>query len=178
MFRYLKKLSFHRSIWFAFLLSACILEGIALYFQHAMGLKPCVMCIYQRLALLAILFAGFIGFLTPKWGFFRWSALGLALYGSIKGLHLAITHTNYQLNPAPWNQCSPFVEFPQTLPLNQWFPSIFEATGDCSKIDWQFLGLSMSQWLIVIFSIYLLITTLLILSQFSRGYHKERSLFH
>lgn len=178
MFGYLKRLSFHRSIWFAFFLSACILEGIALYFQLVMGLKPCVMCIYQRLALLAILFAGFVGFLAPQWAFFRWLALGLALYGSIKGLNLAITHTNYQLNPAPWNQCSPFVEFPQTLPLNQWFPTLFEATGDCSKIAWQLLGLSMSQWLISIFSFYLLITALLILSQFSRGYNKERSLFH
>lgn len=178
MFGSLKKHSFHRGLWLMLFFSALTLEGIALYFQHGMGLQPCVMCIYQRLALLAILGAGLIGLIAPQWAVFRWSALALALYGAIKGLMLAIKHTDYQLNPAPWNQCSPFVEFPQTLPLNKWLPSIFEAGGDCGKIAWQFLGLTMSQWMIAIFAFYLVATVLLILSQFSRGYHKERSLFH
>ncbi|MCT8555254.1 disulfide bond formation protein DsbB [Glaesserella parasuis] len=168
MLTYFKELSISRSAWLLLTASCTALEAAALYFQHGMGLNPCVMCIYERLALLAILIAGIIGFLAPRKTLVRWLALLLGLFGSIKGLSLAIKHTDYQLNPAPWNQCSPFVDFPETLPLNKWFPDLFEATGkgDCGKVVWQFLDLSMPQWLIVVFSIYIVVFAVIIISQF------------
>lgn len=177
MFSYLKILSTQRRGWFLLFLSALALESTALYFQHGMGLNPCVMCIYERVALLGILAAGLLGMVKPSTAIVRLFALALGLFSAAKGLGLAITHTDYQLNPAPWNQCSPFVEFPSTLPLNQWLPSVFEATGDCSKISWQFLGWSMPQWLIGIFAFYLVLLVLIGLSQFSRG-KEYKKLFH
>lgn len=178
MLSFFKKLSLSRSAWLLLTLSCAALEGTALYFQHGMGLQPCVMCIYERLALFTVLFAGVVGMLSPTHLLIRWSALGLGLFGAVKGLMLAIKHTDYQLNPAPWNTCSPFLDFPQTLPLDQWFPAIFAAGGDCGKISWEFLGLIMPQWLIVIFSVYLVIFLLLTVSQFKRTTHHYRSLFH
>lgn len=179
MLQYFKQLSVSRSAWFLIILSATLLEGVALYFQHGMGLAPCVMCIYERVALFVILFAGIIGFIAPSIALIRWLALLLGTYSAAKGLMLAIKHTDYQLNPAPWNQCSPFVDFPPTLPLNEWFPQIFAPSGDCSKISWAFLGLSMAQWLIVIFAIYLLIFGIVIISQFKKHRTQgRRSIFH
>lgn len=178
MFSYLKALSTHRTAWLLLVLSCAALEATALYFQHGMGLAPCVMCIYERVALFGILLAGLLGFAAPKFAIFRWSALLLGVFSAAKGLQLAIKHTDYQLHPAPWNQCSPFVEFPQTLPLDVWFPAIFAPSGDCSKISWQFLGLSMPQWLIAIFAAYLLVLLLVTLSQFKRSRsHNRRNLF-
>ena len=167
-----------RGAWLLLTASCSALETTALYFQHGMGLNPCVMCIYERLALFAILFAGMIGVIAPRNFLICWLALAVGLFGSIKGLLLAIKHTDYQINPAPWNQCSPFLDFPQTLPLNKWFPYLFEATGDCSKITWQFWGLSMPQWLIAIFAVYVTIFVLITLSQFKRSRQSNRSLFH
>lgn len=175
MLTFFKQLSLSRSAWLLFSFSCFALEGVALYFQHGMGLQPCVMCIYERLALLAILFAGLIGAIAPRFWLTRWAAFLLGLFSAIKGLSLAIKHTDYQLHPAPWNTCSPFLDFPATLPLDQWFPSIFAASGDCGKISWQFLGLIMPQWLIVIFAIYLGILSLFIISQFKRI--KPRNLY-
>lgn len=179
MFNYFKALSLSRGAWLLLTASCAALEATALYFQHGMGLNPCVMCIYERLALFAILVAGVIGTLAPRNAFVRWIALLIGLLGSIKGLSLALKHTDYQLNPSPWNQCSPFVEFPETLPLNKWFPNIFEATagGDCAKIVWKFLDLSMPQWLIAVFAVYLAIFVLIILSQFKRNPKTNRNLF-
>ncbi|OOH92385.1 disulfide bond formation protein B [Pasteurellaceae bacterium 15-036681] len=178
MFSYFKELSLSRGAW-ALLTTSCLgLELTALYFQHGMGLNPCVMCIYERLALFAILVAGVIGFLAPKVTIIRWLAIALGLYGSVKGLTLAIKHTDYQMNPAPWNTCSPFVEFPETLPLNKWFPNLFEATStDCSKIVWDLWGLSMPQWLIAVFAVYAVIMVLVALSQLKRSRPQSRSLF-
>lgn len=177
MFAYFKDLSLSRKAWLLVAVSCSALEATALYFQHGMGLNPCVMCIYERLALFAVLAAGILGLIAPRATLIRWAALALGLYGSIKGLLLALKHTNYQLNPAPWNQCSPFVDFPETLPLNKWFPYLFEATGDCSKISWQFWGLSMPQWLIAIFAVYLIVFALVTLSQLKRT-RRQRDLFH
>lgn len=178
MLNYLKALSLKRTTWLLCLTSCAALEGAALYFQHGMGLQPCVMCIYERLALLAILFAGIIGIVAPRFFLFRWLALALGLLGAIKGLSLAIKHTDYQLNPAPWNTCSPFLDFPPTLPLDQWFPNLFAAGGDCGKISWEFLGLVMPQWLIIVFAIYTIILILLTLAQFKRTPSLKRDLFH
>ncbi|MDH2925311.1 thiol:disulfide interchange protein DsbB [Nicoletella semolina] len=178
MFRYFKTLSLQRKSWVIFAFSAIALEAAALYFQHGMGLKPCVMCIYERLALFAIVFSGLLGIIAPRTALIRWLALLLGVFGAIKGLLLAIKHTDYQLNPAPWNQCSPFVDFPETLPLNQWLPAIFEAGGDCSQITWSFLSLTMPQWLIIIFAFYTLLLILVIFSQFIPIQKRKRGLFH
>ncbi|QGM81227.1 disulfide bond formation protein DsbB [Otariodibacter oris] len=168
MFSYLKRLSIRRGAWALLFASSLILELTALYFQHGMGLDPCVMCIYERVALLGVLISSLIAIIAPKFATLRWIALAIGLFSATKGLLLAIQHTDYQLNPAPWNQCSPFVEFPETLPLDKWFPAIFEPNGDCSAINWQLFGLSMPQWLIVVFSIYLIILILVTISQFKK----------
>lgn len=176
MLTFFKNFSLSRSAWLFIAFTCAALEGAALYFQHGMGLQPCVMCIYQRLALLAVLFAALIGALVPKFWLTRWLALLLGIGGAVKGLTLAIKHTDYQLNPAPWNTCSPFLDFPPTLPLDKWFPNLFAAGGDCGKISWEFLGLVMPQWLIIVFALYLVLFGFLVLGQFKRL--PKRALFH
>jgi disulfide bond formation protein DsbB len=43
---------------------------------------------------------------------------------------------------------------------------VFEASGDCSKVVWQWLGWSMPQWLVGIFSAMLVIWGLVVIAQF------------
>ena len=47
-------------------LTAFALEMVALWFQHVMGLKPCVLCIYERCALFGIMGAGLVGAIAPN----------------------------------------------------------------------------------------------------------------
>ena len=47
-------------------ISAFALESTALYFQYGMGLQPCVLCVYERLAMVGLFIAGFIGALAPS----------------------------------------------------------------------------------------------------------------
>ncbi|GJH41918.1 disulfide bond formation protein DsbB [Pasteurella canis] len=178
MLSFFKTLSTKRSGWFLLLFSALVLEGIALYFQHGMGLQPCVMCIYERVAILGIAFAGLFGLLYPNSMILRLIALILGLGSAIKGLMISLTHLDFQLYLAPWKQCSAFAEFPETLPLDKWFPYLFQPYGSCSEISWQFLGFSMVQWLVVIFSFYTLLLALLFISQIKRLKPKQRMLFH
>ncbi len=145
---------------------ALMLECAALYFQHVMKLQPCVMCIYERIALLGIIAAGLIGAIAPQNGLLRWLAIIVWIYSAWRGLDLAWEHTMLQLYPSPFASCDFFVNFPEWLPLNQWVPAVFEATGDCSVKQWVFLGWDMPQWLISVFAVYLLMAIIVTLSQF------------
>lgn len=177
MLAYFKDLSCRRTGWFLLLLSALLLELCALYFQYGMNLKPCVMCIYERVALFGIAFAGLFGLIAPQFVLFRLIALLIGFGSAIKGLLLALKHVDYQLNPAPWNQCSFFPEFPETLPLDKWMPALFQPTGVCTDKTWEFLSFSMAQWIVVVFALYILVLALVLISQFVKGRRRQKRIF-
>ncbi len=136
----------------------------ALSFQHIMDLAPCVMCIYERVAMIAIGLAAMVGAISPQNAVIRWTGLitwGAAAY---KGLMLAIEHVDYQTNI--FATCEP-LRFPEWAPLNKWIPWYFEAPGNCSEIVWQFLTLSMPQWLVIIFAGNLVALAVIIIAQFA-----------
>ncbi|HHX8681526.1 disulfide bond formation protein DsbB [Vibrio diabolicus] len=162
----LNQFSKGRLSWLLLLLFVVFFEACALYFQHVMMLAPCVMCIYERVAMMGVGVAAIVGLMAPNNPVFRW--LGLISWGlsSYKGLLLAQQHVDYQFNPSPFATCDLFVTFPSWAPLNQWVPWMFEAYGDCSKIVWQFLDLSMPQWLVVIFAGNLIALALIVIAQF------------
>ena len=58
MLRYLNQCSRGRGAWLLMALTAFALEMVALWFQHVMLLKPCVLCIYERCALFGIMGPG------------------------------------------------------------------------------------------------------------------------
>jgi disulfide bond formation protein DsbB len=140
------------------------------------------MCIYERVAMLAILIAGLLGMLAPRFLLVRLVAIALWIFGALKGLEIARRHTGYQLDPKPWDQCPLFPEFPPTLPLDQWFPNIFAAGGSCKDITWQMLNWTMPQWLTLAFGTFLAFGIVVLLSQFKRTGRKaslrNRNLFH
>ncbi|KGJ95788.1 disulfide bond formation protein DsbB [Thalassotalea sp. ND16A] len=141
--------------WWLLAGSALGLELCALFFQYGMGLEPCIMCIYQRVAIIAIIIAGVIGAVGNKSQIVRLAAFVLWAVGAIWGLLIAIEHVDMQANAGSLFYSCDFVpNFPSWLPLHQWLPAIFEATGDCGEISWSFIGYSMPQWMIVVYAVY------------------------
>ncbi|SHO58858.1 disulfide bond formation protein DsbB [Vibrio quintilis] len=161
----LNQFSQRRVSWLVLFLSVIFFELCALFFQHGLKLAPCVMCIYERIAMLGIAGAALIGLIAPGNIFFR--GIGLLGWGytAFRGFTLANQHVEYQLHPSPFATCDAFVQLPHWAPLNQWMPWMFKAYGDCSEISWQFLNLSMPQWLVIIFAANILIAVIFILSQ-------------
>ncbi|ELP5728568.1 disulfide bond formation protein DsbB [Vibrio vulnificus] len=169
LFASLNQFSKNRISWLLLLLFVVFFEGAALFFQHVMMLSPCVMCIYERVAMLGVGGAALIGLIAPNSPLVRW--LGLAAWGAsaYKGLALSLQHVDYQFNPSPFATCDLFVTFPDWAPLNQWAPWMFEAYGDCSKIVWQFMTLSMPQWLVIIFAGNLVALAFIVIAQFFKS---------
>ncbi len=169
MIQFIRRITQHRAAWGILFGTTLFLELCALIFQHIMGLQPCVMCIYQRIAIIGIMGGALIGFMNPRNFALRWSGLVLWCYSAIEGLQLALRHTDIQLNPSPFNTCDLFVTFPSWLPLDHWFPWFFKATGECSDIQWQFLSWTMPQWLIVAFGIYVVSSFTIIAGNLIKG---------
>jgi disulfide bond formation protein DsbB len=142
--------------------SALGLELSALFFQYGLDLQPCIMCIYERVATLGLLLTGLIVAIAPAFLWLKLCGFAGWLISAIWGLKIAIEHVDLQLNPSPFTTCDFEPNFPDWLQLHQWFPMFFEATGDCGKISWSFLGWSMPQWLIVCFAIYVLLAIVVI----------------
>ena len=75
--------------------------------------------------------------------------------GRIWGLIIALEHVEMQsASLSLFFTCDFTPNFPSWAPLHEWLPALFEATGDCGEISWQFLGYSMPQWMVVVYSVY------------------------
>ncbi|WP_118841854.1 disulfide bond formation protein DsbB [Haemophilus haemolyticus] len=177
MLALLKQFSEKRSAWFLLAFSSLTLESTALYFQYGMGLQPCVLCVYERLAIIGLFIAGIIGLLQPRALIIRLIALALGLFSGIKGLLVSFRHLDLQMNPAPWKQCEFIPNFPDTLPFHQWFPFMFNPTGSCNESQWSLFGVTMVQWLVFIFAVYVIILALLLIVQVVKT-RKQRRIFN
>ncbi|HBH36478.1 MAG TPA: disulfide bond formation protein DsbB [Gammaproteobacteria bacterium] len=165
---FLKQASKKRFAWMLLALSALLLELAALYFQYgSMGLQPCVLCIYERTAVMGILLAGLIGSTAPQLLIFR--RAGFLLWGSsaVWGLMLALQHSGIQQNPTTAS-CDFIAKFPAWAKLDEWFPLLFNPTGFCDEIQWQFLGYTMPQTMIGIYGLYLMGVVIVVASQFRK----------
>ncbi|AKC60593.1 disulfide bond formation protein DsbB [Blochmannia endosymbiont of Camponotus (Colobopsis) obliquus] len=154
-----------RHAWLLLIISASTLEIIALILQHCMLFDPCVLCIYQRCTLYGIIAAGLIGAIAPNTPL-RFIGIFIWLYNASQGLLLAKKHIDIQSNTSPFVTCDFFVDFPSWLPLDKWLPAIFSASGDCTEHKWFFLSLEMSQWMLIIFGIYLIACIFVLIAQF------------
>lgn len=126
---------------------ACVaMLAFGLYLQHGVGLEPCPMCIVQRYALVLVAVAAGMGSASGIKGLqIGTSALALAAAGF--GAFVAARQSWLQWYPPEIATCGrDFYGMIETFPLKRAIPMIFKGSGDCTKIDWTFLGLSIANW--------------------------------
>lgn len=165
MLALLNQYSRGRIAWALLFLSTAVFEITALYFQHGLGLAPCTLCIYQRCAIYGIMLGSILGLIAPQKLIYRLLGIAIWLYSAYKGLNLAIYHAHLQFEPNLTDSCAINVQFPSWLPLNEWFPSMFNAYGSCAEKIWSFLTIEMSQWMIIIFACYIIVGIIVLFSQ-------------
>ena len=127
------------------------LLGYGLYLQHGLGLEPCPMCIVQRYALVLLALAAGLGALSRRRGAHWAGALGVLLLAPF-GAFVAARQSWLQWYPPESVSCGrDFYGMVETFPLQRAVPMIFKGSGDCSKVDWAFLGGSIANWSFVCF---------------------------
>jgi disulfide bond formation protein DsbB len=124
-----------------------------LYLQHVVGLNPCPMCIVQRYALIGVVVLALLGWRLRGWGL-AVSGVLLALMAGF-GAFTAARQSWLQWYPPEVVTCGrDFYGMVENFPLNRAIPMIFKGSGDCSKIDWTFLGGSIANWSFVCFVLF------------------------
>lgn len=154
-------------------LVAVAMLAFGLYLQHVVGLEPCPMCIVQRYALVLVaLVAGVTAFLRSRGALLAGSVLMVLFAGF--GAFVAARQSWLQWFPPEIASCGrDFYGMIETFPLKRAIPMIFRGSGDCTKIDWTFLGGSIANWSFVWFVVFALVGIVLIARQ--RGRDDSRS---
>ena len=137
---------------FGLIALACTgLLPFGLYLQHGVGLTPCPMCIVQRYAMIGVLVLGLVGWRLRK-------ALPLAVFGLLLalkagfGAFVAARQSWLQWYPPEVVSCGrDFYGMIENFPIGRAIPMIFKGSGDCTAIDWTFLGGSIANWSFVWF---------------------------
>ena len=146
-----------RLVFLGIFLACAGLLAFAMYLQEQVGLDPCPMCILQRYAFFAIGLVALAGAIHgPRAG------IALKVYGvllvlfTLVGGGTAVRQSWIQHNPPKTASCGADLEgLLQNLPLSQALPKIFAGSGDCSIVSWTFVGLSIAEWALVWFAIFL-----------------------
>ena len=127
-------------------LVAALLLLFGLYLQHVVGLEPCPMCIVQRYAfvLVALLAAVAASSKSPR----AWAGLGILIVVlSAFGAFVAARQSYLQWFPPEVFTCGrDLYGMIESFPLQRVIPMVFKGSGDCSAIDWTFLGGSIANW--------------------------------
>lgn len=148
---------------FAFLSLVCLaMLAFGLYLQHSQGLEPCPMCIVQRYALFSVaIIAGLLSASSARRVHF-WGSFVLLLAAGF-GAFVAARQSWLQWYPPQVATCGrDFYGMIENFPLNRAIPMIFKGSGDCSAIDWTFLGGSIANWAFLIFSLVFGLASLMI----------------
>lgn len=133
--------------------SACLaMMGYALYAERVLGYEPCPLCMFQRVGVVVLGAVFLLAALHhPK------SLAGARAYGVLIALAAALPayvagrHVYIQgLPPGSVPACGASLDYMvEVFPLMTVIKKVLFGAGECQKIDWSFLGLSMPAWVLM-----------------------------
>ena len=158
MIDYFLKLSKKMKYLIGFLF-CCALMTYALYAQYVLNLEPCPLCIFQRLAVIAmgIIFL-LCSIIDPESKIPKLLASFSFTAAASTGIAVASRHVWLQNLPSDQVPgCGPGLDFMlSTFPLTEVFELVFSGSGECANVDWSFLSLSMPSWALISFVVMLI----------------------
>jgi len=147
-----------RTLYLAGFLFCSALIITALYFQYGLGMEPCPLCILQRIAVIAI------GLVLLVAAAVNPVALGRRLVGiliiitavaggAVSARHVWLQNLPKDLVPA----CGPDLDYMlEVFSFSETLDMVLKGSGECAKVSWTLLGLSMPGWMLVIFFAFVL----------------------
>ncbi len=130
---------------------ACVLlMAYALYAQYVMHLEPCPLCIFQRIAVIAV---GVIFLLAalhnPKLAGARVYGVLISL-AALTGMAVSARHIWIQAQPpGSLAACGASLDYLiQIMSVTEVIGKVLAGSGECARIEWRLLGLSMPWWVL------------------------------
>lgn len=147
--------SIRSTLFIGFILCVSMI-GIALFMQYVMELIPCPLCSVQRAIVIALGTTFLLATLqNPKYWGRRFYGFLLTIL-SIAGLIVSGRHTWLQHLPEDKiPECGPGLEFwINNLPANQVIQKVFQGSGECAEVVFNFMGLSIPEWSLIAFGLF------------------------
>lgn len=146
-----------RSLFLLVFLACAVLMAIALFMEHVMGLLPCPLCMLQRVAVIGVGVVALIAALHNPAG-----RTGTSLYAGLiillSAIGAALASRQLWLQSLPADQvpaCGPSVDYLlEAFPLVDVIMIALQGTGDCAKVSWTFLGISIPGWTLLAFVLF------------------------
>jgi disulfide bond formation protein DsbB len=123
----------------------------ALYVQYVLGLAPCPLCIFQRIAIIAV------GVLFLIAAVHNPGRTGARVYGVLQliavlaGALVSARHIWIQAQPpGTVAACGADLNYlMEIMPVTDVITKVLTGSGECGRVDWRFLGLSMPWWVLI-----------------------------
>jgi len=155
------KLTTYRNLQVFLVIMTVVGMSFALFFlQRHLGLSPCPLCIFQRIGLIIMgCFALMSALFNPKSKVIRlllWlgSVAGIGWSTAVAARHVWLQHLPADQVPS----CGPGLDYwLDTLPILQVFKEVFAGSGECASVDWTFIGLSIPEQSLILFSVLLVV---------------------
>lgn len=142
-----------RSLFFLAFIASSLIIGTALYLQQALGLTPCILCLFQRAVIIGCAVICLVAAIhAPQeagWRRYCWVLLMLALLGgggagsqmwlqtaSADELIPVMTRYEYALN---------------ALSLDAWINRLRGDVYLCAEINWSLFGITLPEWSLLAF---------------------------
>lgn len=144
-------------LWIAVGLSGMLLFG--LYLQNVVGLQPCPMCVVTRYCFVLAALAALVGAALPRRTAHAW-ALALVGLFSVFGAFVSARQSWLQWYPPEFSSCGrDFYGMIEQLPISRAIPQLFSGGGDCSQVDWTFLGGTIANWAFLCFVTLIIVSS-------------------
>ncbi|MFW2403472.1 MAG: disulfide bond formation protein B [Gammaproteobacteria bacterium] len=133
--------------------SACAgMMAFALYAQYVLGMEPCPLCVFSRVATMA-LGAVFLIAAIHAPGRPLGKSIYLVLVALAAAAGVAISARHVWLQNLPKDQvpaCGPDLGFMlETFPLAEVLSTVLSGSGECAEVSWRLFGLTMPAWTLI-----------------------------
>jgi disulfide bond formation protein DsbB len=127
------------------------LVAYALYVQYGLGQEPCPLCILQRVAVIVVgivFLAAFLHNPVDRPARVYGALINLA---ALAGIGVAARHMWILAQPpGSVAECGASLDYMMdVLPLHEVLSKVLTGSGECAKVTWEFLGISMPAWVLI-----------------------------
>lgn len=148
-----------RPLFLAVALSCAVALTGALIGEHAYGLRPCLLCLYERVPYVLAGFLSLLMIIAPTSDRLRWFALGVILLAFVGNVGLGFFHVGVEYHW--WASPACVSEAPMPTSLEDLQAALQQPPPPpCDEVQWRLFGISLAGYN-ALYSAALLVFTLL-----------------
>jgi len=168
MLRSLQSMTVRPLFWLGLAAFGLLLQLVGLFYQHVLNYGPCILCIHVRMWITLLIVLSLVAA-----GLCRWRVARVLLLLASIAISGALVERAWQLvaTERGWvvGSCAMASGLPEWVPLERWFPSVYQIQEACGYTPMMPWGLSMADSLLGLFPLMAIALLALLPGAFRRS---------